>query len=59
MQDSGSDENGTTAKEVNMDEYKNLSQRVESMEASVGFVLTKVEQDNYIYIYSSIEIPLD
>lgn len=31
--------------EVTMDEYKGLAQRVDSMESSVGLVLTKVRKD--------------
>jgi hypothetical protein len=46
----GHDDNGVTAqdleaKEVNIAEYKDLARRVDSMESSVGFVLTKVEKD--------------
>ena len=36
----------TPAKEeVSMEEYKGLTQRVDSMESSVGLVLTKVRKD--------------
>jgi hypothetical protein len=43
------------AKEVNIAEYKDLARRVESMESSVGFVLTKVEKDICIDQFSLID----
>jgi tetrahydromethanopterin S-methyltransferase subunit G len=33
------------AQEVSVEEYKNLAKRIDTMEASVGFVLTKVERE--------------
>ena len=43
------------AQEVSVEEYKNLAKRIDTMEASVGFVLTKVEREILSYEFLLIE----
>jgi hypothetical protein len=39
------------AQEVTVEEYKDLSRRVESMESSVELVVKKVKQKKFLFVY--------
>jgi len=49
-QGSGTSSKRLQAHEVSVEEYNELAKRLDTMEASVGFVLNKVRREDFVFL---------